>query len=68
MTALGNLILAMRKDLGLSNRSLSNTSLAVHANLQQPGLFLRCLEDNPEMADEEYRKLEQAANVRALDR
>ena len=68
MTALGNLILAMRKDLGLSNRSLSNTSLAVHANLQQPDLFLRCLEGSPEMADEEYRQLEQAANERAIDR
>lgn len=64
MAAWGNLILAMRNDLGLSNRSLSSTALAVHANLQQPDLFLQSLKDRPHMTDEDYREIEQEANAR----
>ena len=68
---MGELILAMRKDVGLSNRGLvtgatqrvgKGTIVGARYMLRHPDLFLTCLRANPSMPLEDLTVLEAAAN------
>ena len=58
----GDLILAMRKDLGLSNRKIDKRSFAAHLILRHADVFLAYLETNPEMTNEDYAEIEKQLN------
>ena len=71
MQVMGKLILAMRKDVGLSNRGLvtgatkgvsKGTIMGARYMLRQPDLFLACLRKNPSMPIEEFTILEALAD------
>ena len=68
---LGELILAMRKDVGLSNRGLvtgattrvsKGTIMGARYMLRHPDLFLACLREDPSMPIERLTTLERSAN------
>ena len=63
LQTLGALILAMRKDLGLSNRGIDEKTFAAHLILRHADVFLNHLKTNPKMTNNEYTKVE-----RELDR
>ena len=71
MQVIGDLILAMRKDVGLSNRGLvtgatkgvsKRTIMGARYMLRHPDLFLACLRKNPSMPIEELMILETLAD------
>ena len=68
---MGELILAMRKDVGLSNRGLvtgatkgvsKGTIMGARYMLRNPDLFLACLRADPSMSIEELTRLEALAD------
>ena len=59
----GSLVLAMRNDLGLSNRGLDKVSFAAHLMLRHGDVFLACLKENPEMTNDEFTELENKLNA-----
>ena len=62
LQALGDMILAMRKDLGLSNRKIDKRSFAAHLILRHPDVFLAHLDANPDMTNDEYAEIEAQLN------
>ena len=70
---MGNLILAMRKDVGLSNRGIvtgsthgvsKGTIMGARYMLRHPDLFLDCLRRDPSMPVESLTALEAAADAK----
>lgn len=64
---MGRMILAMRKDVGLSNQNIvkknykgvsAATIFGAHYMLRQSNLFLKCLSENPDMPSDEFTALE----------
>ena len=55
---MGALILAMRKDVGLSNFGLDPRTFAAELILRHADLFLNRLKDNPNMTTAEFAKIE----------
>ena len=73
LEAMGDLILAMRKDVGLSNRGIvagsmkgisKATVFGARYMLRHPDLFLDCLQKDPSTAIEHLTDLEAALNAR----
>ncbi|MCY4527855.1 MAG: hypothetical protein OXD46_02335 [Chloroflexi bacterium] len=69
---LGTLLLAMRKDVGLSNRGIcpkrygnlsKGTILAAYHMIKHPDLFLSTAQSTPSMSQAEYSKLERLAGL-----
>ncbi len=60
LTSLSDLILAMRKDLGLSNGQLDPKTFGVQLILKNSALMLKVLKENPKMSVEEFARLEKA--------
>ena len=55
---MGDLILSMRKDLGLSNIGINRQAFAAHLILRHATLFLSALKTNPSMKLSEYEEIE----------
>ena len=62
---MGGLILAMRKDLGLSNRGIDKDTFGAHYMLRHASTFLAAVKENPEMTTEEYAKIEKLLDEKA---
>ena len=62
---IGGLILAMRKDLGLSNRGIDKDTFGAHYMLRHASTFLAAVKENPEMTTEEYAKIEKLLDEKA---
>ena len=70
----GDLILAMREDVGLSNRGIvsgatrgvgKGTIIGARYNLRHPDLFLECLREDPSMPVADLAVLEELANKKS---
>ena len=64
---MGALILAMRKDVGLSNFGLDPRTFAAHLILRHADLFLNRLKDNPNMTTAELAEIEKVLDKRLID-
>ena len=72
---LGDLILAMRKDVGLSNRGIvtgsthkisKGTIMGARYMLRYPDLFLNCLRENPDTPLSQLAEVEKKLNREML--
>ena len=58
LQVMGELILAMRKDLGLSNRGFSGQVFAANLLLRHGDFFLAHVKEHPDMPSDEYARVE----------
>lgn len=62
---IGDLILAMRKDVGLSNFGLDKSTFWIHYTLRNSDAFLKVVKEAPQMGIAEYAAMETLLDVAA---